>query len=422
MSGIADDGTLREGETRETPVVEHGGGTPTLTTPPTPQNPTGSGQAGSSGDPPVAEQPPVPVATGQLLADIVEQLKALRVQRDLDVESYSQQMAALRAAGLKDLEDLKGQAGRAFQNVEQTTSGLQQQAPMAAGAAQAAAAAAHSAEQTARRAAIGALPVQPPPPNAPIKTPNPPKFRGVGKEPKILEWTYQATNYLRAVGLVDHEQGVWHITNFLEGDAATWWRLQVDAMEKGAAAPILTWAHLKGVMIERFQVFNHQVDVRDRYTTLRQTSTVAKYINDFRALVVELAYEPMESQIYQFLKGLKPSIQASTRTHKPTSLLQAMDIADEADRATYHAYGGTPSTSKSTGRGWVNRSRGNARGDTSGPAPMQLGAVQHAAKSNAAKSYAEKQECMRKNLCFKCMKAGHVARDCKSGSRRKAGN
>ena len=55
-------------------------------------------------------------------------------------------------------------------------------------------------------------------------------------------------------------------------------------------------------------------------------------LRQFRALVVELLDESEEHQVYQFLKGLKPEIQARTRTHKPATLAIAMDIADKADR------------------------------------------------------------------------------------------
>ena len=321
-------------------------------------------------------------------------------------EKTRQEFEILRAQATGVAAQIGQQAENAAPAAAQAANAATQAAPVAAQAANAAINAAQAAEQAAQQAVRG-----PPPPNAPIKTPNPPKFKGVGKEPKILEWVYQATNYLKAVGLEEHEQGVWHITNFLEGDAATWWRLQSDAMEKNVAPKIVNWATLKEIMVERFQVFNHQVDVRDKYTALRQTGSVAKYINEFRALVVELAVEPMENQIYQFLKGLQPNVQSSTRTLKPKSLLAAMDIADEADRAAYHAQ---QSGGKDKSSWWKNKGKGGS-GDNNkqdGPTPMQLGAVQL--------SKDEKQSCLKKNLCFVCQKPGHLARDCKS--RRKAGN
>ena len=330
------------------------------------------------------DQPPAPTME-QTVAMLMARTELLGNQRNQDVSTFQAMHQQLLAA----IADLRGATGGAVNQLHQQTTAASSAAPAATQAAQ-------SAQQSAAQAAQAALDAAnrpPPPPVAPIKTPTPPKFKGVGKEPKILEWTYQATNYLRAVGLEHHEQGVWHITNFLEEDAATWWRLHVAAMEQGVEPRITAWGTLRVMMLERFQVFNHQVDVRDKYQALEQTGSVADYINSFRALVVELHNEPLENQVYQFLKGLSPEIQARTRTHKPTSLIQAMDIADEADRANQHAH-----------KGQVMPRKGGAVVEpaAAGPAPMQLGAM----------SYAEKQQCFTKGLCFKCREPGHQAREC----------
>ena len=372
--------------------------------------------------PPVDQPQEPPAATAeQVLLQLVEEVKRLSAQQAVDRQESAVRNAALEEKTRQEFEILRAQASGVAAQIgqqaeesapaaAQAANAATQAAPVAAQAANAAINAAQAAEDAAQRAQRG-----PPPPNAPIKTPAPPKFKGVGKEPKILEWVYQATNYLKSVGLADHQQGVWHITNFLEGDAATWWRLHSDAVEKGVEPEISNWAALKKIMVERFQVFNHQVDIRDKYQALEQTGSVAKYINEFRTLVVELAEEPMDNQIYQFLKGLKPSIQSSTRTLKPKSLLQAMDIADEADRAIYHAgrRGGNSSSSGRKSSFWSSKGQGSSGGNSKedGAAPMQLGAVQL--------SKAEKKSCLDNKLCFVCKKPGHLARDC---SRHKAGN
>ena len=110
------------------------------------------------------------------------------------------------------------------------------------------------------------------------------------------------------------------------------------------------WNDLKQMLLDQFKVFNHKTDVKDRYQAIRQQTTVSAYINRFRALVVELPDESEDDRMNQFLKGLKPEIQARTRTHKPVTLAQAMDIANEADRANYHAYGRGRDYSRQTAR------------------------------------------------------------------------
>jgi hypothetical protein len=247
-----------------------------------------------------------------------------------------------------------------------------------------------------------------------LRLPLPPKFHGVREGPRVLEWCHAATTYLKAAGADQDERGVWHISNFFEGDAAVWWRLYCDKVERQLAPQPKIWEHLKVLLIDQFQVFNHITDVKDRYQALKQVGTVSAYITKFRALVVELPNETEENQIYQFLKGLKPEIQARTRTHKPLTLAAAMDIADEADRANLHAYRGFSSRLQSD--------RPAFRQTTSQAQPMQIGAISGNGEA-ASKARTEInaltpvpphiiQRLRQENRCFYCRKVGHAARDC----------
>ena len=202
-----------------------------------------------------------------------------------------------------------------------------------------------------------------------------------------MEWAHQVTTYLRAAGLENEEQGIWHAAGYLDGDAAVWWRFHCEKMDQGKEPRLRSWSDLKKLLVTQFEVFNHTTDVRDQYQALRQTSSVGAYISKFRSLIVELPNEPEEIQVYQFLKGLKPEIEARTRTHKPRSLSVAMDIADEADRVHNHAYkpgrsgAASQKLQEESGDNFTNEGgeeeialEGEAARST-GPEPMEVGAV-----------------------------------------------
>ena len=240
-----------------------------------------------------------------------------------------------------------------------------------------------------------------------IKPVRPHRFKGNGDGPRIQDWLHQAEQYVKAAGIETGEKGVWHITSFLESDAAIWWRLYSTqaADEEGKAEPKTKmpkeWNTLRTLMENTFREVNHDTDVRDRYIALRQTGTVAQYITRFRAAIVELPEETETSRIYWFLRGLKSEIQAQTRTHKPKTLMEAMDIADEADRASSRAY-----------RGPRHGNFGPAKsiGGGSGPVPMQLGAIQ-TERVNAI-NRTDNMRLRQQNRCFLCRKVGHRQNQC----------
>ena len=329
-----------------------------------------------------------------------------------------EQLAAQVVQLTQQMASLGQQSAAAFQTVGQQSAQAQQTAQQAASTAAATAMSPVGSSSSVR-----------------VRIPQPQRFKGVRDGPRILEWAHQATTYLRAANLHDKPEGVWHISTFIEGDAAVWWRLQCDKYERNIAIAPADWTEMKTLLIAQFQVFNHETDVKDRYTALRQQTTVSAYITRFRALVVELPEETEANQVYQFLKGLKPEIQARTRTHKPKTLLQAMDIADEADRANQHAYKGS-SHSRHVSSSGGSRQYSATRYDSnsrSTPQPMQIGAVRagrntgqgineeddrgyggraRASAIRSAPGPAEMQRLRQENRCFYCRGHGHAARAC----------
>ena len=164
-------------------------------------------------------------------------------------------------------------------------------------------------------------------------------------------------------------------------------------MERGEAQPPLTCWALRILLLEQFSEINRLDTVRSRFAAIRQTGSVASYIAKFQATVLELPDKSEADQVHQFLIGLKQQVQVATRTHQPATLMQAMSIADQADRAIYQSGGGKSS----------HTSRPAAK--SNGAVPMQLGAV--------SLTPAERADCIRDGLCFVCKKPGHAARDCK---------
>ena len=249
----------------------------------------------------------------------------------------------------------------------------------------------HQWAESAAQAGQAAMPIASASP-ATLKPPTPPKFRGAYKEPRVLEWSHQVSQYLLSAGLAETIQGIFHASAFLADEAATWWRLYCARVERKEVACPLNWWGFRALIIEQFSETNRLTTLRDRFAKIQQKTTVAKYIAEFQAIVLELPEKSEGDQVHQFVRGLKKQVQLHTRTQSPTTLDHAMRIADEADRAIFDVGGSTSS--------FVGKSRGK------GPEPMQLNA--------ATLTPEQKARCVDEGLCFNCMKPGHSARFCPS--------
>ena len=235
-----------------------------------------------------------------------------------------------------------------------------------------------------------------------IKPPTPPKFRGAHKEPRILEWTHQAGQFLMSIGMANSVQGVFHITSYLAEDAAIWWRLYCHRVERGEAPGLFNWWALRLVLLETFSEINRLTTVRDQFSSVKQTTSVQAYIAKFQSIVIELPEKTEADQVHQFLRGLKRGVQLHTRTHQPQTLAHAMRVADEADRAIYASGSGALNVTSDRG----NKTGGGSK--SNGPSPMQVGAV--------SLSPDDKARALRDGLCFNCLKPGHAARECRKGT------
>ena len=331
---------------------------------------------------PTPPVPPVPLTPEQQIAAMQQTIDALTERCRVAFDGVDARFS--QAGGVMH------QAARWSQQAESTLGRLTNWA-----------AAAQQAGQT-----IPALPTS----SGSVKPPLPSKFRGPYKEPKLLEWTHQVSQYLMAVGLADSVQGVFHVgAGFLADEAATWWRLHCDRVERGDMPPPVTWWALRALMLEQFTETNRLTNVQDAFDRVRQKSSVTKYIAEFQAIVLELPEVNEMQRVHRFIRGLKRQVQVHVWAHAPVTLAHAMRVADSIDQAMYNSQGGAPSGGFHGSRNG-QASSGAGQGDRQNAEPMQLNAA-------GGLSLADQNRCLRDGLCFKCMEPGHQARNCKSSGK-----
>jgi hypothetical protein len=99
-----------------------------------------------------------------------------------------------------------------------------------------------------------------------------------------------------------------YASNLLRGRALTWWRTWCDRIQNLPAT--LSFQQFKAELEKAFRDVDHVDRLRRRLSTLKQTTSVTKYIDLFRDIVVELGNDKPDDQsiLFQFINGLKPTV------------------------------------------------------------------------------------------------------------------
>ena len=164
----------------------------------------------------------------------------------------------------------------------------------------------------------------------PPKPPKPDKFQG-DRSGAASNWLHQMTLYLTLSGLLGTAQAVPHAVSFLIGAARTWWRTQ-----EASGSPPTTWTTFKAAFLEAFQTLDAERIARDNMENLRQRTSVTDYANQFSGLLLEVPHMHPADAIYQFVKGLKPQIRLHVELQRPSTVNDAMRLAEAADSALYY--------------------------------------------------------------------------------------
>ncbi|CAM8929105.1 unnamed protein product [Rhodiola kirilowii] len=134
----------------------------------------------------------------------------------------------------------------------------------------------------------------------------------------IHGWLHRAERYFLINGLTDYEK-LDAASICFEGKALHWhqWR----EMQQ----PFRSWDELKSELSKRFR--GQPGRVHEEFFALMQDSTVEAYRENFERLSVGLRGLPTDALVGTFMKGLKALIREGVRVHRPSSLAEAMHLA-----------------------------------------------------------------------------------------------
>ena len=96
----------------------------------------------------------------------------------------------------------------------------------------------------------------------------------------------------------------------LEKNAYTWWR-QLNNHGVDYNLGHLGWQDFKSELANAFNDVDHELKLSHKLQQLKQYSSIAQYVKEFRKVTLELGDEvPDDSALlFMFTEGLKPDVQ-----------------------------------------------------------------------------------------------------------------
>jgi hypothetical protein len=156
-----------------------------------------------------------------------------------------------------------------------------------------------------------------------------PLFTAEDKSQRPDRWLFRAKRMLQVME-VDESQWVLYATLRLDGAALAWWQM----LELGGEAPA-DWADFAQGLKDQFGSINPEQSARDTFWYhLRQQTTVREYIKEFRSLLLELPTVDDGTKKDRFIQGLKDSVRHEVVLREPSTLIEAMSLAERSERAT----------------------------------------------------------------------------------------
>jgi dUTP pyrophosphatase len=161
-----------------------------------------------------------------------------------------------------------------------------------------------------------------------IKIEKPTKFDG--RRPEVSNWLFSMEQYLKLADIRRDEVAT--AATFLEGSAATWWRLLVEAN----AAP-RRWTDFYNAVFHQFKAPNAIYSARNRLDALKQTTSVTAYNEAFNRTIMEIPDIAAAEMLDRYVRGLKTEIRKEVTLRAPRTFFEAMNVAARVDAILFES-------------------------------------------------------------------------------------
>ena len=238
-----------------------------------------------------------------------------------------------------------------------------------------------------------------------VKARKPEQFTGESNREDVSQWLFESERYFTLSG-TNPLEAIQYASSYLSGAAAIWWRSRVR--QHGPTGGVGSWDGFVEALTAQFKPVNGEKLARDKLARLIQARSVQDYTSRFRTLCLQIDGITESEMLDRFVRGLKPHVQREVELRDPTTLDEAVRIAERVDAIDFRSR--SPQT---TGflRGAPIQKQPAIVHDIK-PTPMEIDVL---AKPKVQPLTPLERERLRKvGGCFYCRQLGHMIGECPS--------
>jgi hypothetical protein len=243
--------------------------------------------------------------------------------------------------------------------------------------------------------------------------------------------------YLK-VTRTEEEDYVMMATTLFTSTAIDWWQGVVRA--EGESVYNWDWKEFEARCVRRFQAANDSQVAYQRLLRWKQSGTITGYLAGFQSMVQQIPFELLSEagRVFMLIEGLNPEVQKSVRLVQPTTLDEAISIAQRVsimhptlnpfNRSPPRPFHRQPSTTvransqlnrTATGNRFLPLSVENMEATPSFPNDFTEETAEGENSTNEWDCFymnAEQKKLFKERKCFKCKRVGHHRHQCTTAS------